>query len=361
MTVTKKAGVLGATGSVGQKFILLLSEHPDFELYKLGASERSAGKKYENAVKWRQTATVPEFAKPKVVVECKPEEFLDCDVVFSGLDSDVAGDIETAFSDAGLLVVSNAKNHRMDDDVPLVVPLVNPNHLDVTVRKLKTAKAQNVKKGSIVCISNCSTAGLVVPLGALVEKFGTISQCMVTTMQAISGAGFAPGVLGFDILDNVIPYISGEEDKLETEVSKILGGVSEADVFVDRPGMTISAQCNRVAVSDGHLECVSIKFEQSPPPSLEEVKQAMRDYVCEPQTLGCFSAPQHTIYVLDEPDRPQPRLDRDRDNGYAVSVGRVRPDPIFDYKFIVLSHNTILGAAGAGVLIAETLLAKGAM
>ncbi|KAK9364195.1 semialdehyde dehydrogenase [Lipomyces starkeyi] len=355
MTTTKKAGVLGATGSVGQKFILLLAEHPDFELYKLGASSRSAGKSYAKAVKWRQTATIPQSATELVVVECKASEFVDCDVVFSGLDSDVAGDIEKEFKDSGLVVISNAKNYRRAPDVPLVVPLINSSHLDVVARRVKQEK----KQGFIICNSNCSTAGLVVPLGALIAKFGDISDVTVTTLQAISGAGFSPGVLGFDILDNVIPYISGEEEKLEWETKKILGSVAEDDSFALRSNMTVSAQCNRVAVSDGHLECVSIKFATPNKPSVEEVKQALRDYVCESQKLGCPSAPKQCIYVLEEDDRPQPRLDRNRDNGYAISVGRVREDPVFDFKFIVLSHNTVIGAAGSGILIAETLFKKG--
>ncbi|KAK9313752.1 semialdehyde dehydrogenase [Lipomyces starkeyi] len=355
MTTTKKAGVLGATGSVGQKFILLLAEHPDFELYKLGASSRSAGKSYAKAVKWRQTATIPQSATELVVVECKASEFVDCDVVFSGLDSDVAGDIEKEFKESGLVVISNAKNYRRAPDVPLVVPLINSSHLDVVARRVKQEK----KQGFIICNSNCSTAGLVVPLGALIAKFGDISDVTVTTLQAISGAGFSPGVLGFDILDNVIPYISGEEEKLEWETKKILGSVAEDDSFALRSNMTVSAQCNRVAVSDGHLECVSIKFATPNKPSVEEVKQALRDYVCESQKLGCPSAPKQCIYVLEEDDRPQPRLDRNRDNGYAISVGRVREDPVFDFKFIVLSHNTVIGAAGSGILIAETLFKKG--
>ncbi|KAJ8099372.1 semialdehyde dehydrogenase [Lipomyces tetrasporus] len=359
MPVTKKAGVLGATGSVGQKFILLLAEHPDFELYKLGASVRSAGKPYAEAVKWRQTATIPESARQLVVVGCKASEFADCDVVFSGLDSDVAGDIEKEFKEFGLVVISNAKNYRREPDVPLVVPLVNSSHLDVVARRVKQARAAGTKPGYIICNSNCSTAGLVVPLGALMARFGDISDVTVTTLQAISGAGFSPGVLGFDILDNVIPYISGEEEKLEWETKKILGSVAEDDSFALRSSMTVSAQCNRVAVSDGHLECVSIKFATTNKPSVEDVKQALRDYICESQTLGCPSAPKQCIYVLDEVDRPQPRLDRNRDNGYAISVGRVREDPVFDFKFIVLSHNTVIGAAGSGILIAETLFKKG--
>lgn len=270
--------------------------------------------------------------------------------------------LEKEFSEAGLVVISNAKNYRRVPNVPLVVPLVNTSHLDIIDRRLKAADAANLpksKRGYIICNSNCSTAGLVVPLGALIAKFGPISTVTVTTLQAISGAGFSPGVPGFDILDNVIPYISGEEEKLEWETKKILGGVGENDTFVPLSNMQVSAQCNRVAVTDGHLECVSIKFASEIKPSIEEVKQALRDFQSEVQTLGCASAPKLAIHVLDEADRPQPRLDRDRDSGYAVSVGRIREDPVLDFKFVVLSHNTVIGAAGSGILIAETLLGRG--
>lgn len=359
----KKAGVLGATGSVGQRFILLLSRHPDFEIHALGASSRSAGKAYATATTWKQTELMPESAKSIVVEECKPEgNFADCDVVFSGLDSDVAGDIEKAFEAAGKVVISNAKNYRRDPTVPLVVPIINPEHLSVVEKKVADAKAAGKPKpGFIVCISNCSTAGLVAPLKPLVDAFGPIDALTATTLQAISGAGFSPGVPGIDVLDNIVPYISGEEDKMEWETRKILGNINEEGTeFVPLPfeEMKVSAQCNRVAVSDGHTECISLRFANRPAPSVEQVKQAMRDYVCEASHLGCPSAPKQTIHVLEESDRPQPRLDRDRDQGYGVSVGRVREDPVFDFKMVVLSHNTIIGAAGSGILIAEILKAK---
>ncbi|QLQ82359.1 hypothetical protein HG537_0H01200 [Torulaspora globosa] len=348
----KVAGVLGATGSVGQRFILLLADHPDFELKVLGASPRSAGKKYVDAVNWKQTELLPEFAKEIVVCECKAEFFKQCDVVFSGLDADYAGEIESEFVEAGLAVVSNAKNHRRDPDVPLVVPIVNPEHLDMVASK---------KRGFIVCISNCSTAGLVAPLKPLVEKFGPIEALTTTTLQAISGAGFSPGVPGIDILDNIIPYIGGEEDKIEWETKKILGTLS-ADrskvELIPSDQMKVSAQCNRVAVSDGHTECISLKFKNRPAPSVDQVKKCLADYVCEAYKLGCHSAPKQTIHLLEQNDRPQPRLDRNRDAGYGVSVGRVREDPVLDFKMVVLSHNTVIGAAGSGILIAELLLAK---
>lgn len=358
-----KAGVLGATGSVGQRFILLLAEHPEFEIHALGASARSAGKPYNDAVTWKQTALLPEVARNMIVEECKPEgRFAECDVVFSGLDADFAGEIEKAFCEAGKAVISNAKNYRRDPGVPLVVPIVNPDHLSVIEKKTADArKAGKEKPGFIVCISNCSTAGLVAPLKPLVDKFGPIDALTTTTLQAISGTGFSPGVSGIDVLDNIVPYIGGEEEKMEWETRKILGKPNADGTgfeLVDEDKMRVSAQCNRVAVSDGHTECISFRFANRPPPSVEEVKQTMKEYVCDASKLGCPSAPKQTIHVLEEQDRPQPRLDRDRDSGYGVSVGRVREDPVLDFKMVVLSHNTIIGAAGAGILIAEILKAK---
>lgn len=351
----KKAGVLGATGSVGQRFMQLLADHPDFELAVLGASSRSAGKKYVAAAEWKQAAPLPQSVASMIVTECKPENFAECDVVFSGLDSDFAGEIEKAFVDAGLVIVSNAKNYRRGENVPLVVPTCNPEHLDICAN----LKKQN--KGFQICISNCSTAGMVVPLKALQEKFGPISQMVVTTMQAVSGAGFSPGISSMDILDNLIPYISGEEDKLEYEPRKILAPIAADGISFDiipEEEFKISASCNRVAVIDGHTECLSIKFKNSPAPSPEEVKKALSEFTSPVQHLKCHSAPKQLIHVFEQPNRPQPRLDRDLDRGYACSVGRVRDDPVFDIKFVVLSHNTILGAAGSGILIAEYLLAK---
>lgn len=360
--VKKIAGVLGATGSVGQRFILLLADHPDFELKVLGASERSAGKKYVDAVSWKQTDLLPESAKNLVVSECKASDFKNCDVVFSGLDSDYAGKIETEFINAGLAVISNAKNYRRDPSVPLVVPIVNPEHLDVISQKVESAKAEGKEKpGFIVCISNCSTAGLVAPLKPLVDKFGPIDALTTTTLQAISGAGFSPGVPGMDVLDNIVPYISNEEDKMEWETKKILGNLASDKSHVELLSpeeIKVSAQCNRVAVSDGHTECISLRFKNRPAPSVEAVKESLREYACDAFKLGCHSAPKQTIHVLEQPDRPQPRLDRNRDAGYGVSVGRIREDPVLDLKMVVLSHNTVIGAAGSGILIAELLLAR---
>jgi aspartate-semialdehyde dehydrogenase len=245
---------------------------------------------------------------------------------------------ELAFLKANLKVFSNAKNYRRDPLVPLVVPTVNLQHLDVIAHQ---RKHHGLDKGFLVCNSNCAVIGIVIPFAALQSRFGPVEVVSVVTMQAVSGAGY-PGVSSMDIIDNVVPFISGEEDKLETEAQKILGGVN-ADVtgFVDQK-VRISAHCNRVPVLDGHTACVSLRFQNRPPPSAEDVKQAMREYVSEAQTLGCPSAPQNAIVVMEEPDRPQPRLDRETDRGYAVSVGRIREDDsgIFDIKFVALSHNS---------------------
>ncbi|KAK3674239.1 aspartate-semialdehyde dehydrogenase [Recurvomyces mirabilis] len=355
----KRCGVLGATGSVGQRFILLLALHPHFELTVVGASSRSAGKKYKDAVKWRQALPMSKELGELVVKECKPEEFKgQCDLVFSGLDSDVAGDAERAFASAGLPTFSNAKNYRQDPLVPLVVPTVNLDHLDLIPHQQKT---WNYSGGFQVCNSNCAVIGLVIPFAALQQKFGPIKECSVVTLQAVSGAGY-PGVSSMDMIDNVVPYISGEEDKLEKEARKILGGISsDAKVFEEQKDLKISGTCTRVPVLDGHTACVSLTFDRRPAPSAEEVKAALREYVSEAQRIGCPSAPDHAIVVMEEPDRPQPRLDRETARGYAVSVGRVREDEggIFDIKFVALSHNTIIGAAGSSLLNAEAAVLKG--
>ncbi|KAF2456948.1 hypothetical protein BDY21DRAFT_386339 [Lineolata rhizophorae] len=358
---TRKCGVLGATGSVGQRFILLLALHPHFHLQAVGASERSAGKPYRAAVRWKQALPMGPDVGDMVVRRCAPEEFDDCDVVFSGLDSDVAGEVETAFVRADLPVFSNAKNHRRDALVPLVVPTVNLAHLAAVPRQ---RAARGLAKGFLVCNSNCAVTGVVIPLAALQARLGPVAAASVVTMQAVSGAGY-PGVASMDILDNVVPFIAGEEDKLEVEAQKILGAADpdapdEKDAF-GYHGLRISAACNRVPVMDGHTACVSLRFAKRPPPSVDEVKAAMRDYVSEAQTMGCPSAPERAIVVMDEPDRPQPRLDRETDRGYAVSVGRIREDEsgIFDFMFVALSHNTVIGAAGSSILNAEAAVLKG--
>ncbi|KAF4840323.1 putative aspartate-semialdehyde dehydrogenase [Colletotrichum siamense] len=353
----KKCGVLGCTGSVGQRFILLLSQHPYLKLVAVGASSRSAGKKYRDAVRWKQASPMGPFGD-LVVRECKASEFADCDIVFSGLDSDVAGDIEMEFLKANLAVFSNAKNYRRDPLVPLVVPTVNLPHLDLIPHQRAQHKLQ---KGFLVCNSNCAVIGLVIPFAALQSVFGPVDAVSVVTMQAVSGAGY-PGVSSMDMIDNVVPFISGEEDKLETEAQKILGNItSDLTAFEDQKDLKVSAACNRVPVLDGHTACVSLRFARRPAPSAEDVKKALREYVSDAQKLGCPSAPESPIIVFDEPDRPQPRLDRELGRGYTVSVGRVREDEsgIFDIKFVALSHNTVIGAAGSSILNAEAAVLKG--
>lgn len=299
--------------------------------------------------------SLPQAYGELLVQNCEPDAFKSCDIVFSGLDSDVAGEIELAFLQANLVVFSNAKNYRQNPLVPLIVPTVNlPRKLFYTyMRSYLIAfldfdviphqrEHYNLDKGFLVCNSNCAVIGLVIPFKALETAFGPIDIVSVVTEQALSGAGHS-GVSAMDIKDSVIPYISGEEEKMQPETRKILGGVDEEKkAFIHRTDLRVSATCTRVDVTDGHMAFVSLKFKQSPPPSAEQVKQAMRDYVSDAQRMGCPSAPEKAITVMEEPNRPQPRLDRDADRGYSVSVGRIREDPsgVFDLQFAALSHNS---------------------
>ena len=339
-------GILGATGSVGQKFIELLSNHPWFEITELAASERSAGKKYKDAVNWFSSSPLPESVAGLPVKNCEPG--LKSKVVFSGLDSSIAGEVELAFAEAGYIVVSNSKNHRMDKDVPLLVPEINGEHLELI-------KNQKFNGGCIVTNPNCSTIGLVLALKPLYDNFG-LEAVNVVTMQALSGAGY-PGVSGLDTIDNVIPFISGEEDKVETEPLKILGQLNSNEIKFTN--IKISAQCNRVSVVDGHTECVQVKLKKKV--SAKEIVESWKNYKSDPQKLNLPLAPVNPIYYFDEPKYPQPRIHRNLDKGMAVSVGRLREDSLFDYKFVVLSHNTIRGAAGGAILCAELMKAKGYM
>lgn len=343
-----KVGILGATGMVGQRFIQLLENHPWFEISALAASERSAGKTYTESMvgRWKLETPIPQDVAGMEVKECTPD--LDCRVVFSALDSSVAGPLEEEFARAGFVVSSNSKNHRMDDDVPLLIPEINGDHLEIISAQKKRIGAN----GFIVTNPNCSTIGLVMGVAPLHKKYG-VTKIVVTTMQALSGAGY-PGVASLDILDNVVPYIGGEEDKLETEPQKILGTVkNNRFVMAD---MLISASCNRVNVKDGHLETVSVEMKAKP--SREELIATLRTY--NPLTgLDLPFAPPQPIVVREENDRPQPRFDRDEGKGMACVVGRIRKCSILDYKFLVLSHNTIRGAAGAAILNAEYMKVKG--
>ncbi len=338
--------ILGATGLVGQRLIHLLAEHPWFEIRALAASDHSVGKKYAEVARWKLPAPMPAHVRDLIVQPCEPG--MDVALVFSALPSDVAGPIEDQFAARGYLVSSNASSHRMDVDVPLVIPEVNAEHLDL----IRVQRARRQSSGAIVCNPNCSTIHLTLVLKPLADAFG-LRRVIVTTMQALSGAGY-PGVASLDILDNVIPFIGGEETKLETEPLKILGTwrndrVVNADV-------RISAACNRVATWDGHLETVSVELEQKP--NIDQLRRIMIQFVGEPQRLGLPSAPAHPIVVRDEVDRPQPRLDREVEGGMASVVGRIRPCNVLDYKFVVLGHNTLRGAAGGTLLNAELMVAK---
>ncbi|CAG0940121.1 aspartate-semialdehyde dehydrogenase [Anaerolineae bacterium] len=338
--------ILGATGLVGQRLIQLLAEHPWFEISALAASDNSAGKKYGDAVNWHLPIAIPEVVRGMIVKPCEPP--MDAALIFSSLPSDVAGAVEENFANAGYLVSSNASNHRMDADVPLVIPEVNWQHLDL----VRVQQARRKNKGAIVCNPNCSTIHITLALKPLDDAFG-LRRVIVTTMQALSGAGF-PGVASLDVIDNVIPFIGGEEAKLETEPLKILGKL--ANDRVSNANIRISASCNRVATQDGHLEAASVEFVNKP--QLDQLRRTMIEFTAEPQALGLPSAPAHPIVVRDEADRPQPRLDRDEGRGMASVVGRIRACNVLDYKFLVLGHNTIRGAAGGTLLNAELLVAK---
>lgn len=342
-----QVGILGATGMVGQRFVQLLAGHPWFEVTEVAASERSAGKNYAEAMegRWKLPTDIPDSIRRLTVKECAPG--LDCKVVFSALDAEIAGPIEQAFATAGYMVSSNSRNHRMDPDVPLLIPEVNPEHLDL----LPVQKQKRGWKGMIVTNPNCSTIHLVLVLKPLM-KFG-LSQVFVTTMQALSGAGY-PGVPSLDILDNVIPYIGGEEEKMQRETLKLLGAFSGG--AVTPAPLVVSAHCNRVAVVDAHTECISVKLGSKP--GVEGLTRAFQEF--NPlRGLGLPSAPDRPVIVRSEPNRPQPKLDRDRDNGMASVVGRVRECPLLDYKMVLLGHNTIRGAAGAAILNAELMKSKG--
>ena len=344
-----RAGILGATGMVGQHFVRFLQGHPWFEITALAASGRSEGKPYGEGCRWVISSELPPSVRDMVVQSCEPG--LDCDLVFSGLPSDVAGPVEEAFAAAGYWVSSNASAHRMDADVPLLIPEVNPDHIGILDHQ---RRRRGWKRGFIVTNPNCSTVTLVMALKPLSDRFG-IKQVSVVTMQALSGAGY-PGVPSLDSLDNVIPYIGGEEAKVESEPLKLMGALA-GEAF--RPAeFAISAQCNRVAVRDGHLEAVSVAFKQSNV-SVEQVVEVLSHWRALPQELNLPSAPRRPLVVRPERDRPQPLYDRDEGKGMSVVVGRVRPCPILGCKFMVLGHNTIRGAAGAAVLNAELLKVKG--
>jgi aspartate-semialdehyde dehydrogenase len=339
--------VLGATGSVGQRFVQLLEQHPWFRLAEVVASERSAGKTYADAAGWRLDTMLPAEAAALTVKELGSE--LESRLVFSGLDSSVAGEAEELYASRGCVVVSNSKNHRMDADVPLLIPELNAEHLAALERQ----RARRGGSGCIVTNPNCSTIGLAMAI-APIERLVGIEQLHVTTMQAISGAGYA-GVASYAILDNVIPYIGDEEAKIESEPRKILGRWS-GDRFEDAT-FRVSAQVNRVPTIDGHLMTIAMKLRRRS--SVEELRGAIESFRGEPQERSLPSAPKQPIHFIEGNDRPQPRLDRDRERGMSVSVGRLRPCPLLDFRMVALVHNTIRGAAGAALLNAEVMEARG--
>lgn len=340
MTNKISVGILGATGTVGQRFIQLLENHPQFEITALAASDRSQGKAYAEACSWKLAGDMPEYVKGITVSACEPP--LNCDLVFSSLPSDVARETEEAFANEGYPVISNSSAFRMDEDVPLLIPEINHEHL-----KLLEKQKQNrlfKENGLIVTNPNCATIVLVMALAPLHARYG-LESVVVTTLQAISGAGY-PGVASLDITDNIYPFIKGEEEKVEAETLKIL------DVSIP-----VSAQTIRVNVVDGHT--AAIRFKLKSEPSIEEIKETLRLFSSLPQELKLHSAPMQPIIVRDEPDRPQPKLDRNAGGGMATTIGRIMHDNVLGYRMIAMNHNVIRGAAGAAVLNAELMLAQG--
>jgi len=340
-----RVGILGATGAVGQTFVRRLADHPWFAVTEVAASERSQGKTYEDAANWLSGAPIPRSVAD---LEVKPTEpaVLDCDVVFSALSSSVAEPIEQAFAEAGVPVVSNAKNHRLHDDVPLLIPEVNPDHIALIDEQ------DWGSDGFIVTNPNCSTIGLVCGLYPLTEAFD-VEAVQVTMLQALSGAGY-PGVPSLDAVGNVVPYIGGEEDKLATEPRKIFGTLHGGRVVP--ADLTVSAQCTRVPVRNGHLACASVQFEQEV--SADAVRRTLRQFR-SPLTDALPSSPDPFVQVLDAPDAPQPQRHVKAGDGMTVSVGRIQSCPVNDVKFVLLSHNTVRGAAGGAILNAELLAERG--
>ena len=335
--------VLGATGAVGQTFIRLLDGHPYFRIAEVAASERSAGKQYRDAMAWHE-GELPEEVGGLTVVTCDPGE-ISSKIVFSAMDASVAGEVEQEFAKAGALVLSNARNHRMDADVPLVIPEVNSDHLAL----IDLQKANRGWPGAIVTNANCATTVAAVALAPLHDAFG-VTKTVVATMQAVSGAGY-PGVASLDILGSVIPYIGGEEEKIERELNKILGALNER--AVEPAGIGVSAHANRVPVEHGHTACLTIELEReaSPEEALGVLRAWRGDEVCR----GLPGAPDEPLVVRAEPDRPQARKDVDAGRGMTTVVGRVRSDPVMHLRMVALSHNTVRGAAGGSVLNAEVL------
>jgi aspartate-semialdehyde dehydrogenase len=342
-----RVAVLGATGTVGQRFIQLLDGHPWFEVAALTGSERSAGQTYAEASRWVLDTPMPAAVRDMVIL---PEDAeLSAPLVFSALPSKTAGAIEARLAAAGHIVCSNASDHRMADDVPLLIPEVNPDHLDL----IATQRKNRGWGGAIVTNPNCTSTPATMVLRPLIDAFG-VEKLLLVSMQALSGAGY-PGVPSYDSIENVVPYIGGEEPKVEVEPQKMLGTLRAGRV--EPAAFTTSAHCNRVPVLEGHLVCLSISFTRKP--SLAEITEALAGFQALPQELRLPSAPAQPIMLREEPDRPQPRRDRMLSGGMATVVGRVRPCPLLDYKLVALGHNTIRGAAGGSLLNAELMYAQG--
>lgn len=338
---------------VGQRLASLLENHPWFELQWLGASDRSAGKKYAEACNWRLREPMPEAVRDLMVHDCVPNGNAP-QLLFASLDSKVAGEVEGAFARSGHAVVSNSSYYRMEQDVPLIIPEVNPGHLAL----VRAQRRRRNWSGMIVTNPNCTTVGLVMSLAPLHHAFG-LAKVMMTSMQAVSGAGY-PGVPTLDILGNVIPYIGGEEEKVEAETQKLLGSLDDDpahDGSVEPGDFAVSAQCNRVMVEDGHTETVSVALRSKASP--DQVLAAWQGFEAPTEVRGLPSAPGRPIVVREEQDRPQPKFDVNAERGMAAVVGRLRPCPVLDYKYVVLSHNTIRGAAGAALLNAELMKTEG--
>jgi aspartate-semialdehyde dehydrogenase len=339
--------ILGATGAVGQMFVRLLADHPWFEIAELAASERSAGKKYGEVTRWLEGSTPPSIQNRRVIA-CDPG-VVSAPIVFSALDAVVAGEVETAFAKAGKFVLSNAKNFRMEPDVPLVIPEVNGDHLAL----IECQRQRRGWRGAIVTNANCSATVAAVALAPLHQRFG-IKQLFLSTMQAVSGAGY-PGVPSLDILGNVIPYIAEEEPKLERELLKLLG--TYADSEVTSAAFKVSAHTNRVPVEHGHTICMTIGFDEKPSP--ESAIETMKAWQGLPSTAGLPTRPKQPLVVSDALDRPQPKRDVNAGGGMTVTVGRVRRDAVLDLRMVALGHNTVRGAAGGSVLNAELLATNG--
>ena len=342
-----RVGILGATGMVGQRFIELLVDHPQFEVTAVAASDRSQGKTFGEACTWRLSGDMPNAVRGLPVQPPAPP--LDCDLVFSSLPGEIARETEGSFAAAGYPVISNSSAFRMDEDVPLMIPEVNHEHIGLLERQ----RSKYSKGGFIVTNPNCSTIMIALALAPLHAAFG-VEACVATTLQALSGAGY-PGVASLDILDNVLPFIGGEEEKIETETVKILGRFNESRI--EPAPMAVSAQCHRVNVADGHMAAVRVKFARKP--TIENLRDTLTSFRSLPQELGLYSAPATPIVIRDEENRPQPKLDRDAGKGMTITAGRIKPDSVLDYRLVVLSHNTIRGAAGAAILNAELLVALG--